>query len=506
MTGIHQPSREEVLEKAEAFDLSLNDDDLQYVTEFVAAFAGTFERLDELGEPSRRFDHTERDPGYRPGPEEDPLNAFVTKCDVPGASSGPIAGYSVGIKDNVAVAGVEATAGSTILDGYVPRRDATVTTRLLDAGATVTGKTTMLPFAYFSDDTWRTATGIVRNPHDPDRVASGSSAGSAVAVVEGEVDVAIGTDQGGSIRMPASWCGCVGLKPTYGLVPYSGIQSIANPIDHAGPMARTVEDCAKTLAVIAGEDGRDPRQAIVDVDVRDYVEALNEDVENLEVGVLRQAFDSTVDDEVSDLVRSEIDRFRDLGASVTDVSIPWAENGDPIFNELILEGYAETIRTNGIDYAARTVHDAAFFQEFGKARTAKADDFSLPLKATMLLGAYLADDYHGRYYAKAIDLAETLTEVYDDAFETVDVLALPSTQTTAVEMTEGTPVPDISEFDDRFNLTAHFNVTGHPAISVPCGKLDGLPVGLQLVGPRFRDDVVLRAAAAYESVSDYGEE
>ncbi len=225
--------------------------------------------------------------GGRPAPAEDPLNAIVRRCAVVGTGTGPLAGRRVAVKDNVSIAGVPMTCGSRLLAGHVPRVDATVVTRLLDAGAEIVAVTNMDDFA-FAGSGETSAYGPTLNPHDAGRLAGGSSAGSAAALFYDDVDLAIGGDQGGSIRIPAAWCGAVGLKPTHGLVPYTGIVGLDATIDHAGPMGRSVADVALLLEVIAGKDPLDPRQG--EVRTAAYAEAVGRGVRGLRIGVLREGF------------------------------------------------------------------------------------------------------------------------------------------------------------------------------------------------------------------------
>ncbi|HEY8450199.1 MAG TPA: amidase family protein, partial [Bacillota bacterium] len=245
--------------------------------------------LDELEEDRPPVRRTVRDPGYRPGTDEDPYNCFITKCYVQGATTGPLKVKRVGVKDTVCVAGVPMTLASRLFDGYVPDIDATVVTRLLDAGADIVGKLNMDTFAHGSHGL---GTGIgdyprVKNPHNPEHLSGGSSSGSAAAVAAGLVDLAVGGDQGGSIRHPAAWCGVIGHKPTHGLVPHTGIVGLEPRIDYAGPMGRRVEDVARMLQCIAGRDGLDPRQ--VDVpEPEPYADMLSEDIEGVRIGVLRE--------------------------------------------------------------------------------------------------------------------------------------------------------------------------------------------------------------------------
>jgi amidase len=497
--NVRPPTPEEIREYADAHHMSLSDDE---VADFVAAIEGTlelYERLDELPEPvpERRF--TERDPGYRPDAEEDPLNAVVRHCEVPGASTGPLSGYDVGLKDNVALAGVQMTCGSRLFEGYVPERDATVVTRLLDAGATITAKLNMEDMA-FSGSGELSATGPVLNPRDRDHIAGGSSSGSIAAVVDGTVDVAIGGDQGGSIRIPAAWSGGVGHKPTHSLVPYTGVVGLGHTFDHVGPMATTVADCARVLDAIAGKDPDDPRQGAVPTEPTGYLDALDDDPSSVTVGVVGEGFDREESEEhVDEAVQEALDEFEAAGATVEDVSVPMHRDGLAIWNGIVNEETAALVRGEGVGHFGDGYYDTQFAETFGRARRAQADDYLTTLKLTLILGEYLGDQYRGRYHARAQNLGRELAERYDEALADVDVLAMPTTPQTAHERRDHlTRLEVLQRALAMLGNTAPFDVTGHPAISVPAGEPDGLPAGLMLVGERFDDATVLAAARAYE--------
>lgn len=495
--NIQAPTPAEIRSMAAIHYIDITDEE---VTDFAAAIEDTlkgYERLDELPDPTPRVTYTERDPGYRPGPDEDPLNAIVTRCRVEGAADGPLAGYEVGLKDNIALAGIETTYGSKLLEGFVPTIDATIAEWLLDAGASITAKLNMEDMA-FSGSGELSATGPVRNPRDPDYCPGGSSSGSAAAVVNGDVDVAIGGDQGGSIRIPSSWSGCVGHMPTHGLVPYTGIGALGHSFDHAGPMANSVADCARVLDVIAGKDPLDPRQGVVQT--QDYVTGLTVDPADVTIGVLEEGFGHEASERgVDDTVRDAMDAFESQGASVRSVSVPMHLDGIPIWNGIVLEETTALIRDEGIGRYGNGFYDTQFADTFGKARRAHADDYLTTVKLTLILGQYLSDKYRGHYYAKAQNLSRELGSRYDDALNEVDVLAMPTTPQTAHRLD-----PDLTRLeviDRALNMlanTAPFDVTGHPGLSVPCGTLDGLPVGLMLIGNRFDDATVLQAGHAYE--------
>jgi amidase len=495
--NVQRPTPDEIREIAREHHMELSDAEVE---DFMTAIEGTmaaYERLDELPDPRPRVEYTDRDSGYRPGRDEDPLNAFVTKCRVEGAEDGPLAGVEVGLKDNVSLAGVDMTLGSKLFDGYVPDTDATIVTRMLDAGATITAKLNMEDMA-FSGSGELSATGPVLNPHSEDHIAGGSSSGSAAAVVAGDVDVAIGGDQGGSIRIPASWCGAVGHKPTHSLVPYTGIAGLGRSFDHAGPICTSVEDCARVLDVIAGKDPLDPRQG--EVHTEDYTAALGGTPGELSVGVLAEGFGhEESEDGVDDAVHDALSAFEDAGAEVTEVSVPMHLDGPAIWTAVANEATAATVDAEGIGHYGKGFYDTGFADYFGKARRAHADDYLTTVKLTLVLGQYLADEYRGHYYAKGQNLSRELADRYDEALADVDVLAMPTTPQTAHEMREDlTRLEVIERALDMLPNTCPFDVTGHPAVSVPCGTSDGLPVGLMLVGERFDDSTVLRAAEAFE--------
>ena len=500
--NVRPPSPEQIRAMAERHYIELTETEVE---EFAAAIEETlagYERLDELSAPEPPVEFTDRDPGHRPGPDEDPLNAVVRYCRVEGADDGPLSGYDVGLKDNIALAGIEMTAGSKLFEGYVPSMDATVVRRLLEAGATVTAKLNMEDMA-FSGSGELSATGAVTNPRSDDHIAGGSSSGSIAAVVNGDVDVALGGDQGGSIRIPAAWSGGVGHKPTHSLVPYTGIVGLGHSFDHTGPMATSVEDCALFLDVLAGKDPLDPRQGAVPTE--EYAGALPGDPGEVTVGVLAEGFGHEESEEGVDVtVREAIDDLALAGAEVTEVSVPMHLDGLAVWNAIVMEETAALVRDEGVGRYGKGYYDTQFANAFGRARRAQADDYLSTVKLTLILGEYMSEQYRGRYYTKAKNLARELTAAYDEALAEVDVLAMPTTPQTAHRK-----VADLSRLeaiDRALNMlanTAPFDVTGHPAISLPCGTSDDLPVGLMLVGERFDDATVLRTAEAVERSVDW---
>lgn len=495
--NIQPPTIEEIKSKAAVHYIDLSDEEAGDFLEVISETLAGYERLDELSASAPETEYTDRDAGYRPNEEEDPLNAFVTKCEVDGAESGPLSEYEIGLKDNVALAGVEMTCGSKMFQGYVPSLDATIVTRLLDAGATITGKLNMEDMA-FSGSGELSATGPVLNPRDTDYIAGGSSSGSIAAVVNGDVDVAIGGDQGGSVRIPASWSGGVAHKPTHSLVPYTGIAGLGQTFDHTGPMATSVEDCARVLDVIAGKDPDDPRQGAVPTE--DYTKSLNADPSDITVGLLQEGFDHEESEESVDrTVRDALNHFADAGAEIRTVSIPMHLDGVPIWNAIANEATAATISAEGIGHFGDGYYDTEFMEMFGKARRSHADDYLVTLKLTLVLGQYLSDEYRSQYYAKAQNLSQTLAAEYAAVLDDVDVLAMPTTPQTAYKRQyDLSRLEIINRALSMTTNTAPFNITGHPASSVPAGTADGLPVGLMFVGKKFDDATVLQTSYAFE--------
>lgn len=502
---VQPPTREEIRKYAKQHHIDLTDEEVEDFAAIIPETLAGYERLDELVDYTPAVEYTDRDLGSKPSTEEDPLNAFVTKCNVNGADSGLLDGYEVGLKDNVNLAGVEMTIGSKLFEGYVPSTDATVVTRLLDAGATITGKLNMEDMA-FSGSGELSATGPVLNPRDLDHIAGGSSSGSAAAVGNGDVDIAIGGDQGGSIRIPASWSGIVGHKPTHSLVPYTGIAGLGRSFDHTGPMCSTVEDCARALTVIAGKDDLDPRQG--EVPTENYLDALSDsdDPSEVTVGVVEEGFGHEVSEPgVDETVRDAVSSFEDAGAEVTEVSIPMHLDGLLLWNAVALEATAATVDAEGVGHYGKGFYDTQMADAFGRARRAQADDYVTTLKLTLVLGQYLSDEYRGHYYAKAQNLARKLTEKYTEALTDVDVLAMPTTPQTAHEVDEDiSRVEAIDRALNMLNNTAPFDVTGHPATSVPAGTANGLPVGLMMVGEHFNDGTVLNSAHTFEQTVETG--
>jgi amidase len=390
---------------AHLYGFALTQEEVETFSVFLEGLLPSYEWLDTLPEPALPAKYP-RDAGYRPAPEENPLGAWAWRCSIKGAPAGPLAGKRVAVKDNVSVQGLPLLNGSALMDGYLHTVDATIVTRMLDAGAELVGKTVCEDLC-FSGGSHTSYPWPVRNPHDPERMAGGSSSGSAAVVAAGEADIAIGGDQGVSIRIPASWCGVYGLKPTYGLVPYTRIFPIELTLDHTGPLARTVTDVALCLEVIAGRDGLDPRQDQTPESLPRYSQELGAGARGLRIGVVPDGFgwQGLSEPDVDEAVREAAGRFESLGAEVREVSVPLHRQGVHFWNGVGVEGtWAIMVRGEGMGHGWLGYHDTALVEFYGRSRRVRAQDFSPTVKMVTILGHYLGERYHGRYYARAQNL------------------------------------------------------------------------------------------------------
>jgi amidase len=498
------PTPRQLREISASYNLDLSDADVESFLGLIGGVMASYDRLDQLVEPAPEVRYP-RSGGRRPEPEENPLNAWYYKCSIEGAPEGLLSGKKVAIKDNVCVAGLPMMNGTAVLEGYVPETDATIVTRILDAGAEITGKAVCESLC-FSGGSHTSDTGPVLNPHDHSRSAGGSSSGSAALVASGECEMAIGGDQGGSIRMPASWCGVYGLKGTHGLVPYTGIFPIELTLDHTGPIAATVEDVALLLSAVAGEDGLDPRQN--GVRTADYLEDLDGGVEEIKIGVLTEGFGwpDLSEEDVDETVREASRTFGDLGAEVSEVNVPMHRDGIHIWNAIAIEGAtALMVDGNSMGTNWKGHYTTSLLDAYARGRLTRANDLSETVKLTMLTGRYMAERYHGRYYAKAQNLSRKLAAAYDAALAYYDLLLLPTQPMKATPI----PAPDAPREEivqralEMLHNTCPLDVVGYPSMTLPCGLSEGLPVGAMLIGGRWEEAKVLRAARAFEGTGTY---
>ncbi len=504
---VHPPTVGQLREIAESFGLVLSGEDLSSFRGLILPLLESYAEVERMTEPAPLAPKYPRSSGYRPDPADNPYNAWYWRCEIPGAAGGPLAGKRVAIKDNVCVAGVPMMNGSATLEGYVPETDATVVTRTLDAGATIVGKAVCEDLC-FSGGSHTAATGPVLNPRAPGRSAGGSSCGPAALIAAGEVDLAIGGDQGGSIRIPSGWTGIVGHKPTYGLVPYTGIFPIELTLDHTGPMAATVADVALYLEVLAGADGLDPRQPPV-VPTEAYSAGLDGDLSGVRIGVMGEGFGwgERSEPAVDEAVRAAAWRLEKAGATAREVSVPMHRQAMAVWVAIAMEGATELmVKGNAMGTNWKGHYSTSLLDAYGRGRRARVNELADTVKLVMLLGEYLRQTHGGHHYAKGQNLGRSLRAAYDAVLDEVDVLVLPTVPLlpTPIPAADAPREEYVARAFEMVLNTAPFDVTGHPAISVPCQPAGSLPIGMMIVGRHFADASVLRVAAAAEELAPAG--
>jgi amidase len=500
--AVQLPTPEQLLEIADEIGLSLTEADVASFIGLLVPNIAAYNVVDAMPDnlPVVKYPRT---PGYRPLPSENTHNAWYVKSTVQGARSGKLKGKTVALKDNIMLAGVPMMNGAATLEGYVPDIDATIVTRMLDAGATIAGKA-HCEFFCLSGGSHTNATGPVHNPHKMGYSAGGSSSGSAVLVALGEVDMAIGGDQGGSIRMPASFCGIYGMKATHGLVPYTGIMPIEIYVDHVGPMTANVADNALLLEVLAGSDGYDPRQ--YNVKTFPYTKALEGGVKGMKIGVVKEGFmQANAEADVNAKVRAAAKHFEKMGATVEEVSIPMHLLGPAIWMPIGIEGLTQTMMWGDGYGVSRPDLYVTSLMDFHRNWRSRANELSETTKLMTMLGTYIRKYYGSRYYGKAMNICRRLTTAYDEALATYDLLLLPTTPIKATEL----PPPDapreliVERALNMISNTAPFDITHHPAMALPCGFSDGLPVSVMLVGKHYAEPTIYKAAFAFEQSADW---
>ena len=500
--SVQLPTREQLRAVARQCGLSLDDASVDSFRALFTTYVDAYNTVAAMPDEVPRVKYP-RTPGYRPGPEENKYNAWYFKSSVKGAPEGKLKGKTVALKDNVMLAGVPMMNGAATMEGYVPDFDATVVTRILDAGGEIVGKAHCECFC-LSGGSHTNATGAVHNPRKMGYSAGGSSSGSAALVAAGEVDMAIGGDQGGSIRMPSSYCGIYGMKPTWGLVPYTGIMPIEIFVDHTGPMTASVADNALLLEVIAGDDGYDSR--IKAPKVHPYTQALGRGAKDLKIAVVKEGFGHpTSERAVDEKVRAAANRLASLGARVEEVSIPMHLAGGAIWTPIGIEGLTQTMMYGDGFGVSRDDLYATSMMDFHRGWRQRTDELSETTKLFLMFGTYVREHYGSRYYGKAINVVRRLRAAYDAVLVKYDLLLMPTTPMKA------TPLPGADASREEYvtralemiTNTAPFDLTHHPSMSLPCGMIDGLPAGLMLTGRHFDEPTIYRVAEAFEQSGDW---
>lgn len=410
----------------------------------------------------------------------------------------PLCGIPIAVKDIILTKDLRSTAGSKILEHFIPPYDAGVIRRLRDAGAVILGKVNCDEFGMGSSNE-NSAYGPTRNPWDVSRVPGGSSGGSAACVAADQAVAALGTDTGGSIRLPASFCGVVGLKPTYGRVSRFGVVAYASSLDQVGPLTKDMRDCATLLGVIAGHDPRESTS--VDRPVPDYQAALERGVRGLQVGIPREYFVAGMQSEVDQAVRRAIDTLQELGAEPVSISLPHTDYAVAAYYIIATaEASSNLARYDGVKYGHRAESATDLAEMY---RQTRAQGFGPEVKRRIMLGTYaLSAGYYDAYYLKAQKVRRLIRQDFLRAFEQCDVIAAPTAPTTAFQLGEKATDPLTMYLSDI--LTIAVNLAGLPGLSLPCGfDTAGLPISLQLIGQAFGEEAVLQAGYAYEQATEW---
>jgi aspartyl-tRNA(Asn)/glutamyl-tRNA(Gln) amidotransferase subunit A len=411
---------------------------------------------------------------------------------------GKLAGISIAIKDAICTHGISTTCSSRMLENFVPPYDAEVIQRIKQEDGIIVGKTNMDEFAMGSS-TETSYFGPTRNPWDPQRVPGGSSGGSAACLTTDEAVLSLGTDTGGSIRCPASYCSVVGLKPTYGLVSRYGLIAYANSLEQIGPMAKDVTDCALFLSVIAGHDSKDGTS--VDMAPKDYTDYLKNTIEGFKIGVPKEFFGEGTNDAVKTQVWNSIHKLEELGATYEETSLPSLEHSLATYYIIAMsEASSNLARFDGLRYGYRVEKDKGDWSTvYSQDRRA---GFGAEVRRRIILGTYaLSAGYYNKYYLKALKVRTLIRSNFEEAFKNFDVLISPTMPFPAFKIGEKIADPLELYMSDVDTVSA--NLAGLPAISVPCGFSDGLPIGLQILAPPLREDLLFQTAFTFEQNTDY---
>ncbi|MCQ2521169.1 MAG: Asp-tRNA(Asn)/Glu-tRNA(Gln) amidotransferase subunit GatA [Lachnospiraceae bacterium] len=445
--------------------------------------------------------------------KEESVHAYITICREEaykkaeevqkkidaGELTGPFAGVPVAIKDNMCTEGILTTCASKILGNFVPTYSSEAVKKLEEAGVVVLGKTNMDEFAMGST-TETSAFGVTRNPRNTEHVPGGSSGGSAAAVAAEECFMALGSDTGGSIRQPASYCGVVGIKPTYGTVSRYGLVAYGSSLDQIGPLCKTVEDAAITLSIISGQDQKDstsiPRNDL------DFTKALVEDVAGMKIGIPKAYFGEGLDAEVKDAVLAAAEALKAKGAIVEEFDLDYVKYAIPAYYTIAdAEASSNLERFDGIKYGYRTEEFQGLHNMYKKTRS---EGFGPEVKRRIMLGSFvLSSGYYDAYYLKALRVKALIKQAFDKAFEKYDVILGPVAPTTAPKLGESLSDPMKMYLGDIYTIAV--NLAGLPGISVPCGTdSKGMPIGLQLIADCFNENVLLQTAYTYEQMTKKG--
>jgi len=484
---------------SKSLNINLSQDKITEYKELVNETLQAYDLVDELENflPVSKYP---RDKGRPPSDSENPNNAWYWLTDIKGSREGVLKGKSVAFKDNIMVQDVPMMNGSSTLEGFVPEVDATVVKNVLDAGGVIKGKASCEYFCT-SGGSHTNAKGPVHNPIRRGYSSGGSSSGCGSLIASGDVDLAVGTDHGGSCRIPASFCGIVGMKATYGLVSCDGIMPIETTVDYVGPMSKTVKDCALLLEVLIQEDqdsGSIPKITKGEA----YLSNLKNGCKNLKIGVLKEGFNFECSEPaVDEAVLEAADQFKKMGAIVEPISIPTHRFATAIWTPIYLEGLVcSSMQGNGYGKNAEGYFSPSLINAHRNWRTL-TDGFGPQTELIMLVGEYITQKYNSYFYAKSQNLRRLLRRDYEIKFKDYDLSLMPTLPMVATELPKQDAKASeiVSKSLEMAVNTPAADLTGHPSISIPCGHSDGLPIGLMLTGRFFEESKLLTAAYAFEN-------
>lgn len=491
---------------ADRLDLELTREEAERFSTTISQVLDIYAPIDEVGHTWGQRDHYRIEKLAFDPPNDNPYNAYITKFSM--TASDPdddsLQGMDVAVKDNIAIAGIPMTCGSRVLEAATPQHNATVVDRLLESGAHLVGKTNQNELAFGPAGRHRRY-GLMLNPVNPDYLAGGSSGGSAAAVAAGDVEAALGTDTGGSVRVPAALCGTVGFKPTWGSVPRFGFVEMAYSLDHIGPIATDVTTTARVFDVIGGEDRRDPTshhagQIPLGRCATHVAEAPA--IDEFSLGVPESFFEDHVDEAVRSAVRETLERLEGVGTRVESVSLSRTDLASSITNAILVMEFAAWFLRRGTPLHRRETVDAAWHEAMSAAISAHGNQFSDLVKTKAIEGLYLLTRDDGRAYVRARNARALLEAEFRRVLESFDALVTPTVPTVAPAV-NGTGDDNPDEWAIQLvENTRAANLTGFPALSVPCGEVDNLPIGIQFMGAQYDDALLLQLGRAFERFRD----
>ena len=498
------PTINKMKQLADEIGLDISNDELEIYQNFIGNDLRSIRKLDLIADYLPKVKYP-RQNNYETLPSHNPYNAWATKFNVKGSGKGILKGKSIILKDSVFLAGAPAKNGTSILEDFIPQFDATVVTRILDEGGEIVGKANS-EFMGLCGGSHSSDHGNVNNPRKKGFSSGGSSSGVAALVASGEVDMGIGGDQGGSIRIPASFSGICGMKPTHGLVPYTGVMSMDPFLDHCGPLTRNVFENALLLEAIAGPDGIDSRQ--INLKVEKYTNFQTKNLKDFRIGIVKEGFDTLGSEKEVDIaVRDSAKKLSEFGATVEEISVPMQSYVAAIYTPIVIQGIARSMFWSYGTGVGRDDQYSGTLSEKIKSLLMQPNQLPETGKLFLLEALHFEKEFGLSYYSKAMNLARKLRKSYDNVLSNYDVLIMPTLPMKA------TPLPSNDDPIDyritkAFEMNGNamtFNMTHHPAFSLPCAKINDLPVGLMMISNFFSEKTIYQVAGQFENIFKWEE-